>query len=173
MSQPAPVETPRATIRRDWRYYTGLSFLGLAMVMPIFGLLVLPLDLSIELKTFIFGALSLGGPEVALVIAAAFLGKDTLAIFTGRIFSALRSLLPSKPTSKVRYYACVAVMMATYLGWYIYVYLGDFLPEELTSQSALVVCDLAFVVAFLAAGPEFWEKIGRVFRWEGRLQKEL
>ena len=172
MSQPAPVETPRAAIRRDWRYYTGLTFLALAMVMPVFGLMVLPLDLSIELKAFILGALSLGGPEVALVIAAAFLGKDTLAIFTSRIFSVLRSLLPTKPTSKVRYYTCVTIMMATYLGWYVYSYFGDFLPEELTSQSALVVGDLAFVTAFLAAGPEFWEKIGRVFRWEGRLQEE-
>ena len=172
MSQPAPVETPRAAIRRDWRYYTGLSFLGLAMVMPILGLLVLPLDLSTKVKAVILGALSIGGPEVALVIAAAFLGKDTLAIFTGRIFSALRRLLPTRPTSKARYYSCVTIMMAVYLGWYVYGYFGDFLPEELTSQSALVVGDLAFVTAFLAAGPEFWEKIGRIFRWEGRLQEE-
>ncbi len=172
MSQPAPVETPRSAIRRDWQFYTGMTFFGLAMVMPIFGLLVLPLDISTELKAFIFGAMSLGGPEVALVIAAAFLGKDTLAIFTSRFFAALRKLLPTKPTSKVRYYTCVTIMMATYLGWYIYAYLGDFLPEELTSQSALVVGDLAFVTAFLAAGPEFWEKIGRIFQWEGRLQEE-
>ncbi len=171
MSQPAPVETPRPDIRRDWRYYLGLSFFGLGMVMPLFGLLVLPLDLSTDAKAVILGALSIGGPEAALVIAAAFLGKDTIAIFTGRIFSALRRLLPTSPTSRARYYTCVTIMMATYLGWYVYGYFGDFLPEELTGQSALVFGDLAFVIAFLAAGPELWEKIGRIFRWEGRLQE--
>lgn len=172
MSQPAPEEGAQPVIRRDWRYYTGLTFLGLAMVMPIFGVLVLPLDLSTGIKAAILGALSIGGPEVALVIAAAFLGKDTLGLFTSRVFSALRKLLPTRPTSKARYYTCVTIMMATYLGWYVYGYFGDFLPEELTSQTALVVGDLAFVAAFLAAGPEFWEKIGRIFRWEGRLQEE-
>ncbi|MDJ0946867.1 MAG: hypothetical protein QNJ30_25745 [Kiloniellales bacterium] len=172
MGKPADVEAARAVIRRDWRYYTGLTFLGLAMVMPLFGILVLPLDLSIELKAFILGALSIGGPEVALVIAAAFLGKDTLAVFTSRFFAFLRKLLPTKPTSQLRYYTCITVMMAVYLGWYVYGYFGDFLPQELTGQSALVVGDLAFVTAFLAAGPEFWEKIGRIFRWEGRLQQE-
>lgn len=159
-------------IQKNWRYYLGLTCLGLGMVMPLFALLILPLDLPTEIKATIMGALSLGGPEVALVVAAALLGKDTLNAFKGRIFAAIRRLLPSKPASKFRYYACLTVMLATYFGWYLYGYFGTFLPTELTSQTSLVVGDIAFVIAFIVAGPEFWEKIRSIFRWEGRLQSD-
>ena len=162
--------TGQPEIRKDWRYYLGLTCVGLAMVMPLFGFAVIPLDLETGIKATVIGALSLGGPEAALVAAAALLGKNTLKVFTGRIFQVLRRLLPTNPAPKLRYNICVAVMLASYLGWYVYGYFNDYLPTALTSQSALIAGDIAFVIAFIAAGPEFWEKIQRLFRWEGRLQ---
>ena len=157
--------TDQPEIEKNWRYYLGLTCLVLALVMPVLSLVVLPLDLPVELKATIIGVLSLGGPEVALVAAAALLGKDTLNVFKGRIFAFIRRLLPSKPASKFRYYACLTIMVVDYLGWYVFTYLGSFLPTELTGISALVVGDVIFIVAFVAAGPEFWEKIQNMFRF--------
>ena len=170
MSPAAAEARPAPVVRKTWRYYLGLAFLGVALVMPLLALLVLALDLPAEAKAGIMGVLSLGGPEVALVAAAALLGKDTLNVFKSRIFSFLRGFLPTEPVSRGRYYTCIALMVATYVGWYVYGYFGDLLPEELTGQAALVAGDVVFVLAFLAAGPEFWEKVARVFRWAGRLQ---
>lgn len=158
--------------QKGWRYYLGLFFLGLALAMPLLALLILPLDLPPEAKAGIMGVLSLGGPEVALVAAAALLGKDMLNLFKSRIFSALRRLLPTEPAPRFRYYTCLTLMVLTYVGWYVYGYFGELLPTELRGQSVLVAGDVTLVVAFLAAGPELWEKIQRVFRWEGRLRQD-
>ena len=43
------------------------------------------------------------------------------------------------------------------------------LPER---RRALFAGDIAFVVAFLAAGPEFWEKFQNLIRWEGKLAQD-
>lgn len=171
MSQTVSDEAYQPVIKKDWRYYLGLTCLGLALVMPLFGLVVLPLDLPAGIKAAVMGAMALGGPEMALVVAAALLGKETLKVFTGRILSAIGRLVSSRPASRFRYYACLTVMVANFLGWYVYDFFFDVLPTELIDGSLLVSGDIAFIVAFIAAGPEFWEKIQRLFRWEGHLQK--
>lgn len=157
------------TIKKDWRYYLGLTCLLLAMIMPLFALVVLQLEIPAEAKATLVGFLALGGPEVAAIAAAALLGKDTLNLFKSRAFSLIRKLLPSKPASKFRYYASLTVMVVSWLGWYAF-YFRETIPQELTGQIYLALGDITFVIAFIIAGPEFWEKVHRIFSWEGRLQ---
>ena len=168
----AAIDPEQAEIKKNWRFYLGLTFVILALVMPLLSIVIVRLDLSSTLKGAIIGALTLGGPEVALVAAAACMGKDMLNVLKGKAFGWLRNLLPSQPASKFRYYASLVAILLTQVQWYVYGWAPQLIPEDVVGSPYLIAGDVIFVVAFLAAGPEFYEKIGRLLRWEGVLANE-
>ena len=158
-----------APIRRNWRFYFGVGFLVLSLVLPLFSLLVLSMDLPAEWKAVLIGALSLGGPEVALLAGAVCLGKETLEVIKLRAFRFLARLLPQAPVSKARYFTCLATMLLLSFSSYGYIYAYESLPDFFKNPYGTIAGDILFIMAFLAAGPEFYEKVQRLFRWEGRL----
>jgi hypothetical protein len=76
-------------LKKDWRFYTGIAALVLALVLPLLGLAVPLLGLPTAVSAVLIGGLVAGGPEVMLVLAAAFLGKETLHVF---FFQTMRAL---------------------------------------------------------------------------------
>lgn len=87
-------------LKKDWRFYSGMSALGLACVLPLFGLAVPWLGLPTAWSVALTAGLVAGGPEVLLLIAAAILGKETMHYFLSAAKRWLVDLVSFKPVAK-------------------------------------------------------------------------
>lgn len=87
-------------LKKDWRFYGGMSALGLACVLPLFGLAVPWLGLATGWAVTLTAGLVAGGPEVFLLIAAALLGKETMHYFLSAAKRGLVELVSFKPAHK-------------------------------------------------------------------------
>jgi hypothetical protein len=76
------------------RFYLGLAFLALSLILPLFGLLVARLPLSLAAKAAIIGLLTVGGPELCGILAVACLGKENLLRIKQKLMALLRRLRP-------------------------------------------------------------------------------
>ena len=101
------------------------------------------------------------------IVAVALLGKETLRYFTYRTKKALWGVVMETPVSKVQYYFGLALFLVSALPLYIYGYLPGLLPEEERTY-ILAAADLTFIISMFIMGGEFWEKIQRIFIWEGK-----
>jgi sterol desaturase/sphingolipid hydroxylase (fatty acid hydroxylase superfamily) len=81
--KPVDASTPPA-LKKDWRFYAGVTAMVLAVVMPLCVLAVPMLGLSTTQSALLAGVLLAGGPEMLCILAVALLGKDTFCYFTHR-----------------------------------------------------------------------------------------
>jgi hypothetical protein len=162
------VSTP-PTLKRDWRLYAGMVAMVLSVVMPLSALVVPVLGLSTAQSTLLAGVLLAGGPEVLCILAVALLGRDTFRYFTHRVMAALRRAVIDQPASKARYYAGLVVILVSWLPSYIYAYAPAVMPGKNVRIYVLAAMDLAFVVSVFLMGGEFWEKVRRIFIYEGKI----
>jgi hypothetical protein len=156
------------SLKRDWRFYGGMTALALAVVLPLGAAVVPLLGLSVASSALLVGVLVAGGPEVLCIIAIALLGKDTFQYLAQRAKLALRRAVLDRPVSKTRYYSGLAVIMLSWLPAYIYAYFPAALPGGNARIYILAAMDLAFVASVFVMGGEFWEKVRRIFVYEGK-----
>jgi hypothetical protein len=156
-------------LKKDWRFYAGITAMVLAVVMPLCALVVPMLGLSTTQSALLAGVLLAGGPEVLCILAVALLGKDTFRYFTHRVMTALRRAVIDQPASKARYYTGLVVILLSWLPAYIYAYSPTLMPGGDARIYVLAAMDLAFVVSVFLMGGEFWEKVRRIFVYEGRI----
>jgi hypothetical protein len=165
-----PVDaSPPPALKKDWRFYAGITAMVLAVVMPLCALVVPMLGLSTTQSALLAGVLLAGGPEVLCILAVALLGKDTFRYFTHRVMTALRRAVIDQPASKARYYTGLVVILLSWLPAYIYAYSPTLMPGGDERIYVLAAMDLAFVVSVFLMGGEFWEKVRRIFVYEGRI----
>jgi len=157
------------TLKRDWRFYSGMAAIALSIILPLCALLVPMLGLPTTQSALLAGALVAGAPEVLCILAVALLGKDTFQYFVHKATSVLRSAVLERPASKPRYYSGLAVILLSWIPAYVYAYAPSVMPGGDARVTILAVMDLAFVAAVFLMGGEFWEKVRRIFVYEGKL----
>src|SRR5215831_6296387 len=162
------VEEKPPRLKKDWRFYTGTAALGLSFVMPLCALFVPLLGLPTGLSAVIVGLLVAGGPEVMGLIAVALLGKETFQYFIYKVKSTFRDAVMVRPVSQTRYYFGLALHLGSWLPLYLYGYWPALLPVGTTRIYILAAADFSFIVSMFIMGGEFWEKVRRIFVWEGR-----
>jgi hypothetical protein len=163
---PAQDESKPPTLKMDWRFYAGMAALGTSCILPLGAVAVPWLGLPAAHSVVLAGALVAGGPEVLCVLAIALLGKETFQYLTYKAKSVLRRVLGDKPVSKTRYYVGLATILLSLLPSYLYAYLSDVPPVSMRTY-ILAAADLAFVASVFLMGGEFWEKVRRIFIYEG------
>jgi hypothetical protein len=161
--------TPPPALKKDWRFYAGLGALALSVALPLSAALVPLLGLSTTSAAMLVGVLVAGGPEVMCILAVALLGKDTFNYFMQRAKSMFRQVVIDRPASRTRYYVGLAIMLVSWLPAYLYAYFPVSLPGGYTRIYILAGMDLAFVVSVFVMGGEFWEKVRRIFVYDGRI----
>jgi hypothetical protein len=158
-----PDSSSEPTLVKDWRFYSGMAALVLALILP-FGAFVLPmLGLSAATTTVLAGVMVAGGSEVLCIMSAALMGKKTFQYISHRVKVAFLE----QPASKARYYICLVVVTLSWIPLYIYAYFPSALPARPVRIYFLISMDLAFVFGVFLMGPEFWEKVRRIFIYEG------
>jgi hypothetical protein len=155
------------TLKKDWRFYTGIGALALSCVLPLLAVAVPWLGLPTAHSVVLAGALVAGGPEVLCLVAVALLGKQTFQYLTHMTKRVLRRTFVDRPVSRTRYYVGLAIVLLSWLPAYLYAYLPAAMPGESLRIYILAATDLAFVVSVFLMGGEFWEKVRRIFIYEG------
>src|SRR5262245_4130294 len=162
-------EVPPPALKKDWRFYAGLAALALSVVLPLSAALVPLLGLSTTSAAMLVGVLVAGGPEVMCILAVALLGKDTFNYFMHRAKGMFRQVVIDRPASRTRYYVGLAIMLVSWLPAYVYAYFPASLPSGYTRIYILAGMDLAFVASVFLMGGEFWEKVRRIFIYDGKI----
>lgn len=75
---------------KNFKTVLAVALLIGALLLPLAGFWVATLSLSAAAKATIIGLLSLGGPELLCVFAAALLGKEAYMALKGKVFTAFR-----------------------------------------------------------------------------------
>jgi hypothetical protein len=157
------------TLKRNWRFYLGMAALVLAVIMPLCAVFVPALGLTTAQSAVLVGILLAGGPEVLCILAVALLGKETFQYLTHKAKSAFRRAVVDRPASKARYYFGLTIMLVSWLPAYVYAYFPAVMPGGDARIYILAGMDLAFVASVFLMGGEFWEKVRRVFVYEGKI----
>lgn len=143
------------------RFKLGVVTLGLAVALVVAALLIPWLKLPADQTTFLVGLLLAGPPEILCVVAVVILGKENFDRLAPR---AARN----RPVSQLRYYAGLAGCILNGLPLALYAYVPSIMPGGATRIYILVIADLVFVGSLFLVGGEFWEKLRRLFVWEGK-----
>ena len=157
------------TLKRDWRFYLGMTAIVLAVIMPLCAVLVPITGLATAPSAVLVGIFVAGGPEVLCILAVALLGKETFQYFTHKAKSAFRRALVDRPASKGRYYFGLTIVLVSWLPAYLSAYFPAVLPGGSARIYILAGMDLAFVASVILMGGEFWEKVRRIFIYEGKI----
>lgn len=107
-------------LKKDWKYYTGRTFLILSIALPIIGLIIPKLGLPRVVTGIVMGSLMVGGPEVMIILAVLFLGKNTVKYYKARFFALFKKdPMKHKPVSKVRYYIGLVILWGSIIPLYL------------------------------------------------------
>ena len=154
---------PAAAARPSgFRYRAGWVFFVLSFVLPLAGLLVPFLGLHKATTVVVTGALLVGAPEVAIVVAVALWGKETFAYFMGRAKGLLRLVAPPERVSPARYRLGLVIIAASFLPSWVFAYAPHWLHDD-SRIPVLVAADLVFVASFFVLGGEFWARVRALF----------
>lgn len=150
-------------IKRNWKYYLGMTCLSLSFLVPVIGFIFPFLGLPTALAATLTGVFTVGIPEVMIILAVLLLGKETFNYYKSKLFKKRKNA--PKPVSKFRYYFGLVIFLASPIPLYLNGYSPDLLPES-GRHTILMGGDLAFVLSFFILGGGFWEKIKALFRYE-------
>lgn len=110
----------------------------------------------------------LAGPaEILCLLAAAILGKEKYQKLADKVHRSTRRSETTRQTTRLRYYLGLAGCLFNGIPLALYAYVPGMLPGGATKASILIIADLVFFVSLFFAGGEFWEKLRRIFVWEG------
>lgn len=135
--------------RANRRFHFGLAFFILAGLVLLAGIALLLAGVSGGGMLFLAGP-----PEILCLLAAGILGKENYPASSGE-------------ASRFRYYTGLAGCLCNGVPLTLYAYVPELLPGGFTKISILVIADLVFFCSLFFAGGEFWEKLRRLFVWEG------
>ncbi|MBM3461831.1 MAG: hypothetical protein FJX76_06990 [Armatimonadetes bacterium] len=142
-----------------FRYYAGWFFFILTLGLPVLALIIPSLGLPAATTTVVTGALIVGGPEIAMILAVTFWGRETFAHFTGRLKA---SVTPPPSVSPTRYRVGLALFLGSALPSWLIAYLPHLLSDS-ARVPVLASADLIFVARFFVLGGEFWGKLRALF----------
>ena len=161
--------TVAGSVRSGWRFPVGVTIFLAGFAAPLAIPLVTSSDLPAAWKTAIAGAFAVGVPEIAMVVAAAVMGKAGFARLKSQFGRFLKKYGPPERVSRVRYRVGLAMFTLPLLLAWLAPYLGHHLPGYGEHRLVWAIgADLVFVASFFVLGGEFWDKLRALFVYGAR-----
>ena len=147
------------------RFILGAVVFLAGQASPLLIPLVLASGLPNGWKTGLSGLLAFGIPELAIVAAAAVLGKAGFAYLKTRVFGWFKKHVhPPKTVSTTRYYIGLSMFLMPFLGGWLDPYVRPLLPTFDQHRIAWALTgDALLIASFFVLGGEFWDKLGALF----------
>lgn len=153
------------------RFYLGVVFFALAWILPLFGILVAKLSLSLGTKATIIGLLTVGGPELLGLLAVLCLGKENLIFLKKKFLDWLKRLKPAAPVSRNRYRLGLVMFLLPLIPTYIMAYAPQWLPDHSPQRLYLnLAADFIFLASLFVLGGDFWDKLRALFVYDARVE---
>lgn len=153
------------------KFYLGIGCLILSAVLPLFGFWVAQLDLHLAIKSTIIGLLTLGAPEVLIVVSVALLGKEAFELITSKVRAALHRMKPTGPVSRRRYTVGLVLFLLPLIPTYVMAYTPHLLPDDSPERLYInIAADVLFIVSLFILGGDFWDKLASLFVYDAKAQ---
>jgi len=147
-----------------WRFRVGVTIFVAGFAAPLAIPLVTSSDLPTAWKTAIAGALAVGVPEIAMVVAAAVMGREGFAELKRRFGRFLKKFGPPEQVGRTRYRMGLVMFTLPLLLAWLGPYLGHHVPGYGGHRLLWAIGgDLVFVASFFVLGGEFWDKLRALF----------
>lgn len=163
-------------IEKNWKYYTGIGLFCVSFLPYVFVFLILPfLEVSgADSISMVSSLLILS--ELLFLAAVAILGKPFIKMLKERILSVFkRTPGPVRPIGRLRHtiglilFFCSLIMPTLFLEIFLFMSSSP-LDHDLTLYG-LITFDLIFIASIFILGEEFWDKLKKLFEWEGTVSK--
>lgn len=153
--------------RWDWRYAIGLFLFALAGLSIVIGVLAMLAGHTLDDSMWSPVWLLAGPAEILCLVAAVILGKDKYQKLARKVRRKGRRSDAGGQTSRFRYYLGLGGCLFNGVPLVLYAYVPELLPGGNAKVGILLIADLVFFGSLFFAGGEFWEKLRRLFIWEG------
>jgi drug/metabolite transporter (DMT)-like permease len=152
----------------DWRYGLGLLLFALAGLSIVAGVVAVFAGQARHDSPDSPIWLLAGAAEILCLAAAAILGKEKYQKLSRRVRRQAQTSEPDRRTRRFRYYLGLAGCLFNGIPLTLYAYVPELMPGGNAKLGILIVADLVFFGSLFFAGGEFWEKLRRLFVWEGK-----
>jgi len=156
--------TAGGAVAVGWRFRIGVTIFVAGFVAPLAIPLVTSSDLPTAWKTAVSGALAVGVPEIAMVVAAAVMGREGFARLKSQFGRFLKGYGPPEQVGRTRYRTGLVMftlpLLVAWLGPYLHHHLPGFDRYPMFWH---IGGDLMFVTSLLVLGGEFWDKLRSLF----------
>jgi len=160
-------------LRKGWKYRLGLVLfiyglapLEIAMLLPLLGL---PGHVTASLAAFVI----ITG-EISFFVSVALLGKPFVESLKARFHKLFRREgppLPLKPVGRRRHNLGVVLFFASFLPYFLaeaMLILGWTTPRHIHVVITLLLSsDVSFLISLFVLGGEFWDRLKKLFEWQG------
>ena len=152
------------SISKGRLYAGGVIFIA-GFLSPLLVPLITMLPLSDGWKAAISGLLLVGVPELAMLIAAAVMGKDGFNYLKQLIFGFLgKHFAPPETVSLVRYrIGLILFSIPLLFGWVVPYLAGHYPVFDEYRMIFAIIGDLLLVSSLFVLGGEFWDKLRALF----------
>ncbi len=164
--------------KKSWRYYVGLFLFVLSFTLPLLALIIVPLlGVSAGVSALLYGLSVAGVPDLLLVAATAFLGKENLEYLFSKLGSGFKNFVRWDQVSHKRYKVGLWLMFLSVVMTFILFYI---FPETLANGNqpswgfyVTIGADFLFIISFFILGGEFWAKIRALFQYNAHVIEDL
>ena len=152
------------------RFIVGAVVFVLGFASPALIPLVVASGLPAGVKTALSGALVVGIPEIAAIVAVAIMGRQGFNDLKRMIWGLFRKVAPPARVSRTRYRIGLIMFVLPLLYGWAGPYLSAWIPEQSIERVWLAVLgDVFFIASFFVLGGEFWEKVRALFMWSAKI----
>lgn len=147
------------------RLYTGGIIFVTGFLSPLLVPLVTASSLPVAWKTTLSGLLLVGVPELAMLVAAAVMGKAGFDYLKQQIFGFLGNhFAPPETVSLARYRIGLVLFSIPLLFGWLAPYISGYMPilDEHRLMFA-IIGDLFLLSGLFVLGGEFWDKLRALF----------
>jgi hypothetical protein len=159
-------------IKKDWKFYLGITFLILSFIVPFMGFIVPLFGLGTTSSAILIGLFAIGGPELMMLLAVVFLGKRMMHLFKKAFYKIFKRKAVVRAVSRTRHYFGLVLLFGSVVPLYLNAYLIDYLPKDIHMRHyVLVGADLVFILSFFILGGDFWENFKNLLKWKDPTKK--
>ena len=154
-------------------YKIGLFFIILAFISPLIALIIPFFNFDKTFSSVLIGFFLIGGPELFLILGGLLAGKKVIDNIKNKVKGLFSIAFFKKPAPQWRFNLGIAMIISGMLAIWILAYL--FMTETISIMPnkqlwiAASLDALTFLGIF-AAGPEFWNKLRKLFIWAGSIE---
>ena len=160
-------------MKNKLRFYLGLISYVMAWLLPLSGFLVARLDLSPGVKAAAIGVLTMGFPELLVILAVVLLGKKNLLLIKDNCLAFLKLIKPVAEVSRWRYRLGLVMFLLPLIPTYIMAYVPQWLPDHSLQRLYVnLAADFLFLASLFVLGGDFWDKLQALFLYDARAQFE-